>query len=166
MRLPDGPDLRTAERLDKPLAAKKYSNLWRRPVTQGVCFVGDALMSLDYLWGTGCGFALQQAESLVDATSNSLKTGADLDAARRRYEKLVEKNLGMHRALIKDFSRRHDLNWIERLMFSAAVKDVNCARHLHTFGARLMDPKQFISPRALVRSAWVNWTCRAPSAAT
>ncbi|HEY8099250.1 MAG TPA: NAD(P)/FAD-dependent oxidoreductase [Burkholderiaceae bacterium] len=165
-QLPEGPDLRAAECLGKPLVVKKFTNLWRMPVTQGVCFVGDALMSLDYLWGTGCGFALQQAEWLVDATIVSLKTGVDLDAARLRYAKLIEKNHGMHRALIQDFSKRHDMNWIERLMFSSAVKDIRCARHLHTFGARLMSPMQFISPRAILRAIWVNWTRRSTSQVT
>jgi menaquinone-9 beta-reductase len=164
-QLPEGPDLRSAECFGKPLVVKKFTNLWRMPVTQGVCFVGDALMSLDYLWGTGCGFALQQAEWLVDATIISLKTGVELDSARRRYAKLIKKNHGMHRALIKDFSKRHSMNWIERLMFSSAVKDVTCARHLHTFGARLMSPMQFISPRAILRAIWVNWTRRSTSQA-
>jgi flavin-dependent dehydrogenase len=113
-QLPEGPNLRAAERLGKSLVIKKFANLWRPPVAHGVCFVGDALMSLDYLWGTGCGFAIQQAEWLVDATIDSLKTGVALDAARRRYAKLIEKNLGMHRTLIKDFSTRHRLNWKQR----------------------------------------------------
>ena len=157
-RLPGGPDLSAAQRLGKPLLVKKFSNQWRQPVAQGVCFVGDALMSLDYLWGTGCGFALQQAQWLVDTTATAVKNGTVLDSALLRYSRMVKKSHGMHRFLINDFSRRHDLNWIETLMFSAATKDVKCAQHLHTFGARLISPMQFISPRAILRALWVNCT--------
>lgn len=159
-RLPDGPDLQAVERLGSPLVLKKFTNLWRTPVAQGVCFIGDALMSLDYLWGTGCGFAFQQAEWLADTTSDALKTGRNLDAARQNYARTINKKLGMHSALIRDFSRRHEFNRLERLMFSAATKDAKCAQHAHSFGARLISPMQFISPSALLRAVWINLTHR------
>jgi len=41
-------------------------------------------------------------------------------------------------------------------MFSAAARDRQMARHLHTFGARLSSPMQFLSPLALLRATWVN----------
>jgi flavin-dependent dehydrogenase len=156
--LQNGPELRGLQRLSEPLLIKKFNNQWRPPVTRGVCFVGDALMSLDYFWGTGCGFSLQQAAWLVDATSAALGARKGLDAARRQYAGQVRRGHGLHRILINDFSRRHHLNWLERMMFTAATRDARCAQHVHAFGARLITPMQFISPGALFRAAWVNVT--------
>jgi 2-polyprenyl-6-methoxyphenol hydroxylase-like FAD-dependent oxidoreductase len=155
-RLPDGPDLPSSARQSEPLLVKKFMNRWRLPAKDGVCFVGDALMSLDWVWGTGCGFALQQGEWLVDATGDALESGADLQAATAQYAKKVRTEHGLHALLIRDFSRRPNLNPIERLMFSAAVKDEQAARHLHAFGARTISPLKFLSPSAVTHALWVN----------
>lgn len=155
-RLPDGPDIPASARCSDPLLVKKFSNLSRPPVKDGVCFAGDALMSLDYVWGTGCGFALQHAQWLVDATSGALRSHEDLGPATARYARIVRARHGLHALLIRDFSRRRELNPVERLMFSAAARDERCARHLHAFGARTISPLKFLSPPALARAVWVN----------
>jgi len=36
----------------------------REPNVGSIAFVGDALMSIDPLWGVGCGFAFQAADWL------------------------------------------------------------------------------------------------------
>ncbi len=97
----------------------------------------------------------------MGATAAAIHNGDALYSALLRYAKVVEKKHGMHRFLINDFARRHDMTWVERLLFSAAAKDVKSARHLHAFGARLIRPKQFMSPRAVLRAMWVNATRRA-----
>jgi flavin-dependent dehydrogenase len=153
--LPDAPDLARAEPAGPPLVIKDYPNLWRAPVAHGMALVGDALTSVDYLWGVGCGWALQTGEWLADAVGPELAAGDDPEAGLARYARRCA-GLGPHRMLINDFARRRTLNPIERLMFSAAAKDVRMARHLNRFGGRLDGPRQFLAPSALARAAWVN----------
>jgi 2-polyprenyl-6-methoxyphenol hydroxylase-like FAD-dependent oxidoreductase len=153
---PDSPDLASAEPLNNALLVKDYPNLWRQPAVGNIAFVGDALMSIDPLWGVGCGFAFQTAEWLVNTLTPALRQGRPIAPALRSYAKRVHRELNGHRFLIVDFARRRGLNAIERLNFSAAAKDVAAARHLHAFGARLIGPARFLSPGALLRAAWVD----------
>src|SRR5260370_15748792 len=69
---PDAPDLSTAEPLGNTLLIKDYANLWRQPAVGNIAFVGDALMSIDPLWGVGCGFAFQTAEWLLGTGSPAI----------------------------------------------------------------------------------------------
>lgn len=48
------------------------------------------------------------------------------------------------------------MNPIERLMFAAAAKDVDMARHFNRFGARIDGPVTFLSPTAICKAVWVN----------
>jgi menaquinone-9 beta-reductase len=154
--LPDAPDLKRARPLGRPVLVKDYPSEWRPAVVQGMALIGDAQMSLDPLWGVGCGFAFQTAQWLVDCTASSLRSGAPLAPGLKRYARMVAQRLGGHRFLMVDFAKRRRFNAIERLMFSAAARDRQMARHLHAFGARLSSPMQFLSPRALLRATWVN----------
>jgi flavin-dependent dehydrogenase len=128
------------------------------------CLYRHALLSVDPLWGVGCGFAFQAAGWLVDALAPALRAGQAAAPALQRYAKQVSRQLGGHRFLILDYARRRGFNAVERLMFSAAAKDSECARHLHAFGARLIGPARFLSPAALLRAAWIN--LRRPTALT
>lgn len=156
--LPDAPDLARAQPLAAPFFVKDYPNLWRPAVARGMALVGDALMSIDPLWGIGCGFAFQTAQWLVDCTAPEMLAGKVPTRGLRRYARAVVLRLSTHRFLVNDFSRRRRFNFMERLMFSAAAKDRRMSRHLHTFGARLISPFEFLSPVALARAAWVNAT--------
>ncbi|MGF6870846.1 NAD(P)/FAD-dependent oxidoreductase [Paraburkholderia sp. MM5477-R1] len=153
---PDAPDLSAAEPVGNTLLVKDYPNLWRPAAVGNVAFVGDALMSIDPLWGVGCGFAFQTAEWLVDTLTPALRQGRPISPARQRYAKRISRQLRGHRFLILDYARRHGFNAIERLTFSAAAKDTAASRHLHAFGARIIGPAKFLSPGALVRAAWVD----------
>lgn len=159
---PDAPDLSAAEPLGNALLVKDYPNLWRPPVAGNIAFVGDALMSIDPLWGVGCGFAFQTAEWLVDEATPVLRQGRPIASALRGYAKRVSRGLNGHRFVILDYARRRGFNAIERLTFSAAAKDAGASRHLHAFGARLIGPARFLSPGALLLAAWVD--LRRPSA--
>ncbi|CAB3793086.1 hypothetical protein LMG28614_03646 [Paraburkholderia ultramafica] len=161
---PDAPDLSSAEPLRNALLVKGYPNVWRQPAVGNIAFVGDALMSIDPLWGVGCGFAFQTAEWLVDTLAPVLKQHGPTAPALRRCAKRVSGELNGHRFLIVDYARRHGLNAIERLTFRAAAKDPAASRHLHAYGARLIGPAKFLAPRALLRAAWVD--LRRPAAHT
>ncbi|WP_233859615.1 NAD(P)/FAD-dependent oxidoreductase [Paraburkholderia sp. HD33-4] len=153
---PDAPDLSDAERLGNALLVKDYPNVWRQPTVGNIALIGDALMSIDPLWGVGCGFAFQTAEWLVDTLVPDLKRHVPIAAALHRYARHVSRELNGHRFLILDFARRHGLNAVEKLTFCAAARDPAASRHLHAFGARLIGPSRFLSPRALLHATWVD----------
>ena len=163
--LPDAPDLTGATALDDPFVVKEYPNLWRPAVVDGMALVGDAMLSIDPLWGVGCGFAFQTAEWLADSTAASLLAGKPINSSLLRYSRLVSRRLSGHRVLINDFSRRRAFNPLERLMFSAAARNREMSRHLHAFGTRLIGPARFLSPVAIARAAWVNLTYSAAARA-
>lgn len=159
-RQPDAPDFEGATALGPPLVVKDHANRWRPPVHRGMALVGDAQQSIDYLWGVGCGWAFQTSAWLVDALAPALRERRDPAPALADYERQCRKALRGHRFLINDFSGRRNFNAIERLMFSAAAKDVAMARHLNRFGARIDPPSRFLAPGALARAAWVNLSRR------
>jgi menaquinone-9 beta-reductase len=157
-RLPDYPDLTAAQSLEDTILVKDYPNLWRVPTTGNVAFVGDALMSIDPIWGVGYGFAFQAAEWLVDAVAPALKKGQPPEPALKQYSKKIQRQFRGHRFLINDYARRRGFNPLERLMFSAAAKDKEFSQHTHAFGARIIGPTRFLSPMALLRAIWINLT--------
>ena len=151
-RLPGAPRLDPALRQGRALLVKDYPNQWREPVHEGMALVGDAAMSIDPLWGVGCGWALQSAEWLVDATADAVREGGDLPAALTTYRKRHHRELDGHRFLINDFSKRERLNLVERLMFTAATRDEKTGEHLAAFGGRLIGPGEFLAPAAVLRA--------------
>lgn len=157
---PDAPDLAAVELVGDPMLVKDFANQWRDPVVKGMALIGDAGMSLDYLWGVGCGWAMQSAEWLVDATAAPIRQGQGLDHALSGYAGEVRRNLAGHRFLINDFARRESLNPIEHLLFSAATRDPALSRHVHEYGARMIGPARFLAPGKLLRALWVNWRAR------
>lgn len=153
---PDAPDLFDAEPLGNALLVKDYPNVWRQPTVGNIALIGDALMSIDPLWGVGCGFAFQTAAWLVDILAPALKQHVPVEPALHRYARRVSWELNGHRFLILDYARRRGFNALERLAFSAAARDPAASRHLHAFGARLIGPTRFLSPRALLHATWVD----------
>ena len=150
--LPGAPRLDPARREGRALLVKDYPNQWREPVHQGMALIGDAAMSIDPLWGVGCGWAFQSAEWLVDATAGAVRDGGDLPSALAAYRKRHHRELDGHRFIINDFSRRERFNLIERLMFSAATRDERTGEHVAAFGARLIGPGEFLAPAAVMRA--------------
>jgi menaquinone-9 beta-reductase len=153
---PDCPSLAEAEPLGDAVLVKDYPKLWRQPTVGNIAFVGEALMSVDPLWGVGCGFAFQAAEWLVDALAPALKQGQSPAPALRSYAKQISRRFNGHRFLILDYARRRGFNALEWLTFSAAAKDKACSRHMHAYGARVIGPARFLSPAALLRAVWIN----------
>lgn len=158
---PDSPDLQQAERISEFFQVKDYPNQKRVPVARGMALIGDAALSMDPLFGIGCGWALQTAEWLVDATVPALKSGTGLAEALQRYAKIHKQKLNGHEFVIADFSKRYEHNLIEKIIFKAATRDVTTARHFSRFGKRISSLGEFLSPRAILRALWVNMTAAA-----
>lgn len=160
----DAPDFSAAERISDVIQIKDYPNQRRAVVAKGMALVGDAALSMDPLYGVGCGWAFQTAEWLVDATAPALQSGADLDRALKAYAMRHRKQLGGHEFVIADFSKRYDFNLIERIMFRAASRDSEMAEHFFRFGMRIASLGEFLAPKAVLRAIWVNLTPRAAGA--
>jgi 2-polyprenyl-6-methoxyphenol hydroxylase-like FAD-dependent oxidoreductase len=155
-RLPDGPDLAAAEQVGDLSGVLNYACVSRRPVAPGLALVGDAAMTSDYLWGTGCSFAFRSAAWLVDATAAALTGRADLAPGLRRYAIRHRQELAGHHRLMSDYAGGRAFNPVERLLYAAAVRDPRIARHVTEFGERRMSVRRFLSPGVLARSVLIN----------
>lgn len=164
--LPDGPNVRQAERASEFLGSLDYPNTWRPTVQPGLAFVGDAAVVADWVWGVGITWALKSAEWLVDATADALLSKGDVDRALIRYRRRHRSALRGHYWAISDFSTARPLRTVEKLCLSAAARDAATARHLLAFGSRSIGLLQFLSPLAVGRALWASATHRGQSGAT
>jgi flavin-dependent dehydrogenase len=154
--LPRAPSLAQAQRVTPFMGVIEYPNLHRSVSKPGLALIGDAALSIDPLWGVGCGWALQSAEWLAGAVGRRWTTATDLDRCLSAYAKRHRSELGGHQFLIEDFSTGRPFNLIERLTFSAAARDPVCADTFSAFGSRCIGVGRFLRPDALARAIWVN----------
>jgi flavin-dependent dehydrogenase len=162
--LPSAPSLAQAQRVSPYMGVVEYPNLHRSVSKPGLALIGDAALSIDPLWGVGCGWALQSAEWLADAVGRKWTSPLDLDRGLSAYAKRHRSELAGHRFLIEDFSTGRPFNFVERLTFSAAARDPVCADIFSAFGTRSIGVGRFLRPDALARALWVN-ACHALGAA-
>ncbi|SDK39932.1 NAD(P)/FAD-dependent oxidoreductase [Streptomyces indicus] len=154
--LPGAPDLAAAERISKIIGTLDHPLRSRKPVAEGVAFIGDAALTGDPLWGVGCGWALQSAQWLAEAVAPAAAGRGDLDKALASYARKHTRRLRPHQALAVDFAKARPFNPGERLIFSAAARDAAMARHMHLFGSRLIGPLRALSPWVMARAVLVN----------
>ena len=153
--LPDGPDLSAGEQIGRLQPMISYPNQLRSAGRPGVALVGDAAASADYLWGTGCGWALQSGEWLADETAAALAGGdpTAVDAAIDRYRRLHRRRVTAHWFMCADYARVRGFNPLERLFYREAVRDAAIAKHLARFGERTIGVHDLVAPAALARAA-------------
>ncbi|MCZ2857839.1 hypothetical protein [Blastococcus sp. VKM Ac-2987] len=140
----------------------------------GLTLVGDAALTTDYLWGVGCGWALESSAWLADEVGPVLTqpapSAADVDRALQRYARRHHHELAAHHFFIADLAGGRMLNPLERLMFAAAAHDERLASNLAHYGGRVITPWQFLSPAKVARSLRVQTAAsratRATTAAT
>ncbi|MEU2509863.1 NAD(P)/FAD-dependent oxidoreductase [Streptomyces sp. NPDC007863] len=163
--LPEAPPLDSAERVSKIIGMVDHPLLTREPTAPGIALVGDAALTGDPLWGTGCGWAFQTAHWLAEAVGPAAAGGGDLDRSLAAYARTHRRRLRPHQRIAVDFARSRPFNPMERLMFSAAARDEGAARHMYLFSARLIGPLGFLNPVSVARAAAVNLRHRfAPAA--
>jgi menaquinone-9 beta-reductase len=159
-QVPDAPRIGNAKPLGELRGFLKICNQWRPAAAPGIAFVGDAAMVLDPLWGTGCGFAFQSADWLVDATLPAFGVAKGqptaLDRCLERYRKQHRARTWQHYAHIASYSKGHRLSLGERLVFSAAARDSKLARRMLTYMGRTVGPLHAMGPSALLRAVMVN----------
>lgn len=149
--------LRRARRVSKHVGYTDYTPIVRATVPRdGVALAGDAAITCDPLLAIGCGFALQSAEWLVDATTPALRHEEALGRGLRRYRRVHRRRLIGHVRMLNAGALAKPPNPIERLFFSAATRDAGTARHLERFLSRSIPVRRFLAPAAIVRAAAVN----------
>lgn len=152
--LPDGPNVRDAEREGKLLGQIEMPNVSRSPAEpdRGIALIGDAALASDPAEGVGCGWALRSAEWLVDSVAPALKDRRDAAHALRRYRRRHRTELAMHHLFICDYARGRKLNPGERLVYRAATRDERVATRLYALAMRNIKPHELLTPGVLGRS--------------
>lgn len=161
--LPNGPDLTQGERISKILGRLDMPNTMRRAGRPGLAFVGDAAMAADPVWGVGCGWALQSGEWLAQELGPALSgwsTDGQVDGAIDRYRKRHRRELMGHFLVTSDYATGRRFTPLERMLFSAASRDQQCAEGFTGFGTRSFRPNDVEFLRLIRRSAWVTATRR------
>lgn len=154
--LPDPPHINGA-RLSKLIGYIDYPVLGRNVIpSPTVALIGDAAHSADPVMAIGCGWALQSAEWLVEATAPALREGSSLASALKRYRRIRSAHIGGHERFLALAARSTKPNPIQKLMFSAAVRDRQTAHLLRAFAGREIPVRRFLSPSAISRAMLVN----------
>lgn len=149
--LPDGPDLRGAERVSKILGKIEMPNVIRPAAKRGIAFVGDAALAADPAFGVGISFAFMGAEWLVDETSSALDSRQALDNALRRYRRKFAWRLAPHHLQMANFSTAREITPLERRAFRRATVDPVFARALGKVLARERSVFHLLNPRVAGR---------------
>jgi 2-polyprenyl-6-methoxyphenol hydroxylase-like FAD-dependent oxidoreductase len=149
--LPRPPDLSTAERVSDVIGVVNYPGHSRPPVTPGLALIGDAAMSVDYMWGVGCGWAMQTAEWLADATAPSLVNGSGVDRGMASYARRHKRSLGPHYAMMANYATGRPFNAAERALYASATVDDTVARVFGEIGARVTTPLALLRPDLIAR---------------
>lgn len=160
-----GPSLHSARRASPFVGYTDYAPLHRPPVpAPGVALVGDAALTCDPMLAIGCGFAVNSATWLVDATVPALRGDEPLARGLRRYRRRHRRELAGHARMLDAGALAKPPNPIERLMLGAAARDAEMARHFERYATRSVRVRSFLAPPALARAAWV--AARTPSASS
>jgi flavin-dependent dehydrogenase len=158
-RVPESPALRTAEQVGEMRGMVHMPNMSRPASWRGMALVGDAALSLDPIWGTGCGFAFQSAEWLVDCAADALCDGAAsdrvIDQGLKQYQKRHRAATQGHALHIADFSKVRNNRFLEALFLSAATRDTEMAHCILAYFAREIGITQVATN--LMRAVWVHF---------
>ncbi len=151
--LPEGPNLAAAERVGPVMGFVDMPNLRRPPARPGLALLGDAALSVDPVWGTGCAFALQSAAWLVEASAETILSHGSIDHALKAYARRHRRELAGHAWHIASYARGRRWWLPERLMLEAAARDPAQAARLFAYAGRSLGLTDFLSPPALARAA-------------
>jgi 2-polyprenyl-6-methoxyphenol hydroxylase-like FAD-dependent oxidoreductase len=154
--LPDGPSMENAELASKFMGKLDMPNTWRAAARGNLALVGDAALASDPIMAVGCGWALQSAEWLADATGSVVRDPAALRHALARYRAQHRRRLGPYHLANCSYSMGRRFSPVERLMLSAAVHDPQMAAQFEAFGARRIKFGEYASPRALAGACAVH----------
>ena len=159
-RLPNSPRLDHASRVGGLVSRLDMTNIKRRVSGHGVALIGDAACAVDPVWGWGCGWALKSSQMLADATIPALRAGSRLDGALRRYRWSHLKTFAAPYQVAADYSRGRTFNVFERVLFAAAVRDQQIARHLHSYVTTSIGVGRLVAPGPASKAVRVALSAR------
>lgn len=165
--LPDPLDMSDARLVGKYIGTLSGRNSRRPASAPGIAFVGDAAQVTDFVWGTGCGFAIASGSWLADAVGPALVArGSDevVDKGLRRYRREHTRRLAPHYLMTAPYATGRPLSGFEHALYRAAARDEHVARAVHTVGGRTEHPLRSISPAVLLRIAAASVRRGTPSA--
>jgi 2-polyprenyl-6-methoxyphenol hydroxylase-like FAD-dependent oxidoreductase len=154
--LPDGPEVLPGQRVSRVIGKLDQRSISRPPTAPGLALIGDAALTSDSIWGVGCGFALQSAEWLSDATAEALVNQGDTRSALAAYRRRHRKELKLYDLVMRGYSSGRQFNALERLIFTGAANDEYLAARSDAFGTRNVKVTQYLTPRTLIRAARVS----------
>jgi 2-polyprenyl-6-methoxyphenol hydroxylase-like FAD-dependent oxidoreductase len=142
--LPGGVDLADLKKVGPVTGVLEMPNMRRQAGLPGLALVGDAALSADPLFRTGCGWAFQSSAWLSECVGAVLKDGdtADIDAALGDYAALHERETLPHYDLISGLSTGRPLKFGERMLSSAATRNGEVARLFELLASRSIPPEQ------------------------
>jgi menaquinone-9 beta-reductase len=153
---PDAPPIRSARLVSDVLGKIEMPNRVREVTAPGLAFVGDAALATDPLFGIGCGWAFQSGEWLADAVAPALAGNESLERGLKHYRRRHARQLKGHAFFIHDYATGRRFNPMERLLFSAAARDVETAVVFDRYATRQIGVVKMIRgavPRALAANA-------------
>jgi 2-polyprenyl-6-methoxyphenol hydroxylase-like FAD-dependent oxidoreductase len=156
--LPDGPRFDDSQRVSDFSGIIDFQNIYRSVTAPGLALIGDAALAADFIWGVGCGWALQSAEWLAQCTAGELLSHNGLERGLARYRRKHHSALRGHFFMISDFARGRPLNPIEKVFLSAGARDTVSAEHFGNYASRNIGLLRLLSPRAVGRALFVSLT--------
>ena len=154
--VPDPPPIRAGRPVGPILGKIEMPNTVRVPTAPGLALVGDAALTVDPLFGVGCGWALQSGEWLAAGVAPALRGEESLERGLARYRRRHRKELRGHAFVINDYATGRRLSRGERLLFAAAARDRKVAVAFDAMATRRVKPGRMLAttmPRAIAVNA-------------
>jgi 2-polyprenyl-6-methoxyphenol hydroxylase-like FAD-dependent oxidoreductase len=150
-KLPGAPPVEELELAGPIVGRVDMSNQWRNPIGDGYALVGDAALSIDPLYGVGCGWALQTGAMLADAVSPALASGAPAKSALKGYRRTIASQIIPHTLQMAPYSRGGSLNAMERFVMRRAARDSAVEERAITLASRNFPPIGVTRPSEVVK---------------
>lgn len=145
--LPGAPPVDQLELAGPIVGRVDMTNIWRSPIKRGVALIGDAALSIDPLYGVGCGWALQSGEMLAEAVGESLVKGASLDRGLRAYRRRIVFEIYPHGVQGAGYSRGRPLSRMERFVMKRAARDAGVEEQMIRIVTRSVSPFELMGPK-------------------
>lgn len=149
--VPDPPDLSAAVRVSEFVGSRDKPNLTRpRIVRPGLALVGDAALVADPLRGVGCGWALEGAEWLAEATADAVAGDPrGLDTALRRYQRRYRRALWPQQLMFNRNARLAIPPWPFRKAVTTMASDPEVAERFWPVVQRAAPASTLFTPHVL-----------------
>lgn len=145
--LPGAPPVDQLELAGPIVGRVDMTNIWRSPIARGVALIGDAALSIDPLYGVGCGWALQSGEMLAEAVAQPLHQKSSLIRGLRAYRRRIMLEIYPHGVQGAGYSRGRALNRMERFVMKRAARDPGVEEQMIGLVTRSVSPFELMGPR-------------------